>query len=87
MNRKVARYCEPFPEDKDVAFAVQVCLGVKRDLSSYPSSLIMFLDQPVTIGGHTCDHLDMQLYGFDTSMAPAGKGVFKVELFGKPSDF
>jgi phytoene dehydrogenase-like protein len=70
-----------------VAFAVQVCLGVKRDLSSYPSALIMFLDQPATIGGNTCDHLDMQIYGFDISMAPPGKGVIKVELFGKPSHF
>jgi phytoene dehydrogenase-like protein len=29
----------------------------------------------------------MQIYGFDTSMAPAGKGVIKVELFSKPSYF
>jgi phytoene dehydrogenase-like protein len=47
----------------------------------------MFLDQPATIGGHTCDHLDIQIYGFDTSMAPPGKGVIKVELFGRPSHF
>jgi len=39
------------------------------------------------IGGYACDHLHMQIYGFDTSMAPAGKGVIKVELFGKPSHF
>jgi phytoene dehydrogenase-like protein len=87
MNKNVAKYCEPNPDDNDVPFAVFVCLGVKRDLSSYPSSLIMFLDQPVTIGGHTCDHLQMQIFGFDTSMAPVGKGVIKVELFGKPSHF
>ncbi|MCP4540021.1 MAG: NAD(P)/FAD-dependent oxidoreductase [Chloroflexi bacterium] len=87
MNKKVAKYCEPYPEDNDVPSSVLVCLGVKRDLSSYPSALIMFLDQPEIIGGHNCDHLHMQIYGFDTSMAPAGKGVIKVELFGKPSYF
>jgi len=87
MGKKVARYCEPAPEDREVPFAVLVCLGVKRDLSSLPSALIMFLDQPEIIAGHNCDHLSMQLYGFDSSMAPAGKGVIKVELFGKPSCF
>jgi phytoene dehydrogenase-like protein len=84
INAKIAKYCEIDP-DKESAFAVQVFLGVKRDLSAYPSSLIMFLNEPKVIAGHTCDHLDMQIYGFDTSMAPAGKGVIKVELFSKPS--
>ncbi len=87
VNPKVARYCRPFSEDGEVPSAVIVCLGVKRDLSSYPSGLIMFLDQPEIIGGHTCEHLHMQIFGFDDSMAPAGKGVIKVELFGKPSYF
>jgi phytoene dehydrogenase-like protein len=87
MSKKVAKYCEPFPQDREVPFAVQVFLGVNRDLSSYPSALILFLEQPETVGGHACDHLHMQLYGFDASMAPAGKGVIKVELIGRPSYF
>ncbi len=29
----------------------------------------------------------MQIFGFDSSMAPAGKGVIKVELSCKPSYF
>ena len=87
MDRKVARYCQPSPADDAVAFAVFVCLGVNRDLSSYPSALILFLDEPEVIGGQECDHLSMQIFGFDSSIAPAGKGVIKVELFGKPSHF
>ena len=87
MNKRVSRYCEPNPEDKDVPFSVFVCLGVKRNLSSYPSALIMFLDQPEIIAGHKCDHLSMQIFGFNNSMAPAGKGVIKVELISKPSYF
>jgi phytoene dehydrogenase-like protein len=86
-NKKILQYCEPNPIDKEVAFAVQIFLGVNRDLSSYPSSLLILLDKPEIIGGHECDHLDMQIYGFDSSMAPAGKGVIKVELFMKPSYF
>lgn len=87
MNPKVARFCEPFPEDKTVASAVMVYLGVKRDLSAYPSGLILLLDHPETIGGQVCEHLNMQIYGFDASMAPAGKGVIKVELSGQPAYF
>lgn len=86
MNEKISRYCEPNPDD-EVPWSVIVFLGVKRDLSSYPSALLMFLDQPGVIAGHTCDHLDMQIYGFDPTMAPAGKGVIKVELFSRPSYF
>lgn len=87
MNGRVSRYCEPFSEDGGVSPAVLVCLGVKRDLSAYPSALILFLERPEEIGGHTCEHLHMQIYGFDPSLAPAGKGIIKVELFGKPSYF
>ena len=47
----------------------------------------MFLEKPDVIGGHACDHLYMQMYGFDASLAPAGKGVIKVELLTKPSYF
>jgi phytoene dehydrogenase-like protein len=86
IDGKVSKYCETNPE-KECPFSVMIFLGVKRDLSSYPSALLMFLDKPEVIGGHTCHHLYMQIYGFDASMAPAGKGVIKVELLTKPSYF
>ena len=86
VDEKLLEYCETDP-DKTCPLAVSVFLGVKRDLASYPSALIMFLDEPTVIAGHTCDHLAMQVYGFDTSMAPAGKGVIKVELPSRPSHF
>jgi phytoene dehydrogenase-like protein len=87
MNKKIARYCEPNPPDKAVSMAALVFLGVKRDLSSYPSSLVLFLDKPEIIGGRERDHLDMQIYGFDNSIAAPGKGVIKVELSMTPSYF
>ena len=86
IDGKIAKYCETNPE-KECAFSVMIFLGVKRDLSSYPSALIVFLEKPEVIGGHPCDHLYMQIFGFDPSMAPAGKGVIKVELLTKPSYF
>jgi phytoene dehydrogenase-like protein len=83
---KTAKDCETDPE-KECAFSVMVFLGVKRDLSSCPSALLMFLENPESIAGHMCHHLYMQMYGYDASMAPSGKGVIKVELLTKPSYF
>jgi phytoene dehydrogenase-like protein len=40
----------------------------------------MLLDKPVTLAGHKNESLEMQIYGFDKTMAPEGKGVIKVEL-------
>ena len=78
MSERLRGYCaEPADETN---WAVHVFLGVNRDLSKEPSSLILLLDEPVTIAGHPLTSLEMQLYGFDNSMAPQGKGTIKVEL-------
>lgn len=83
LDAKLKKYCDE-PED-ETNWAVHVFLGVDRDLSKEPSSIIMLLDQPVTIAGHETESLEMQLYGFDKTMAPEGKGVIKVELVSKYS--
>jgi phytoene dehydrogenase-like protein len=78
INETVRSYCAPASDE--TPFAVDVLLGVNRDLSREPSSLIMLLGQPVTIAGHKYDSIEAQIYGFDKSLAPAGKGTIKVEL-------
>jgi phytoene dehydrogenase-like protein len=78
LNDIVRGYCKPIADE--TPFAVAVFLGVTRDLSSEPSSLTMLLDKPVTMANHEYESIEMQLYGFDKTMAPAGKGVIKVEL-------
>jgi phytoene dehydrogenase-like protein len=77
-NETVRGYCAPMPDE--TPFAVDILLGVNRDLSREPSSLIMLLPQPVTIANHKYESIEAQFYGFDKSMAPAGKGTIKVEL-------
>jgi phytoene dehydrogenase-like protein len=78
LNDRIRGYCaEPADE---TGWAVHVFLGVNRDLAAEPSALVMLLDEPVTIAGHTNESLEMQMYGFDKTMAPEGKGVIKVEL-------
>ncbi|MBN1153690.1 NAD(P)/FAD-dependent oxidoreductase [candidate division KSB1 bacterium] len=78
MNKIVRGYCEPLQDE--TTFAIDVFLGVNRDLSREPSSLVLLLEQPVTIANHTYESIEAQIYGFDKSMAPAGKGTIKVEL-------
>jgi phytoene dehydrogenase-like protein len=80
MNETVRGYCAPMPDE--TPFAVDVFLGVNRDLSGEPSSLVLLLDRPVTIANRKYESMEAQLYGFDKSMAPAGKGTIKVELTG-----
>lgn len=77
-DERIRGWCAE-PADETL-FAVNVFLGVNRDLAQAPSSLVVLLERPVTLAGHTADSLELQTYGFDPSMAPAGKGVIKVEL-------
>jgi len=79
IDDKVRKACGEPPDT--TAWSVHVYLGVKRDLSAEPSALIMLLDEPVEIAGHKCESLEMQIFGFDKTMAPQGKGVIKAELF------
>lgn len=79
VNERVRRECGEPPDT--TAWSVHVFLGVKRDLSAEPSAMIMLLDEPVEIAGHHCESLEMQIFGFDKTMAPAGRGVIKAELF------
>ncbi len=79
MDERIRAWCAP-PVD-EVNWAVHVFLGVNRDLSKEPSSLVMLLDPAVEIAGRRCENLEMQTYGMDPTMAPPGKGVIKVELF------
>ncbi|MBN2000658.1 NAD(P)/FAD-dependent oxidoreductase [candidate division KSB1 bacterium] len=78
INDRVQNYCTPLSDE--TPFAVNVCLGINRDLAGEPSSLVLLLDHPVTIANHKYESIEAQLYGFDKSMAPAGKGTIKVEL-------
>lgn len=83
INDTVRTYCKP--RQDETPFAVDVFLGVNRDLSNEPSSLVLLLEQPITIANHKCESIEAQLYGFDKSMAPTGKGTIKVEFWASYS--
>ena len=69
-------------DDKPGNWAAMVYLGVNRNLKDEPSALVLLLEKPVKLTGQEVDSLELQLYGFDTTMAPAGKGVIKAEITG-----
>ncbi len=83
VDDRIRGYCAHSPAMDETNWAVHVFLGVKRDLSREPSALVMLLDRPVEIAGHTCNSLELQTYGMDATMAPPGKGVIKVELVSR----
>jgi phytoene dehydrogenase-like protein len=76
-DRIRAAYNTPVDE---VGMGLQVSLGVARDLSAEPPAIVLLLPQPVEIAGRTYERLGLELFGFDPSMAPPGKGVIKVLL-------
>jgi phytoene dehydrogenase-like protein len=76
-KRIQAAYSRPVDE---IGMGLHVSLGVARDLSAEPPAMVLLLPQPVEIAGRTYDRLSLELFGFDPSMAPPGKGVLKVVL-------
>lgn len=83
LDRRIRGYCADPPDETN--WAVHVFLGVNRDLSAEPSALTLLLDRPVTLAGREVESLDLQMYGFDRTMAPEGKGTIKVILFSRHS--
>jgi phytoene dehydrogenase-like protein len=65
---------------------LHVSLGVACDLSQEPHSLVLWLPEPIPVGGEPRDRLDLELYGFAPEMAPAGKSVIKA-LFATSYDY
>lgn len=59
---------------------LHVSLGVARDLVDEPQALVLLQEKPVQLADQTLDRIPVELYGFDPTLAPAGKSVIKVVL-------
>jgi phytoene dehydrogenase-like protein len=75
IDDKIRRYYEEWPIFEPL---VQVSLGIARDLSKEPHSILFFFDEPLKVGDQTRNWLHMHHYCFDPSMAPPGKSVITV---------
>lgn len=67
------------PQD-NMVMGIHVSYGLARDLSEEPRALVLFLEKPVKIADREHEKLDLELFGYDPSLAPKGKGVLKVLL-------
>jgi phytoene dehydrogenase-like protein len=59
---------------------VLLSLGVARDLSQTPHTVTWKLDQPITLAGEPRRELGISHYGYDPTLAPAGKSLIEVML-------
>jgi phytoene dehydrogenase-like protein len=78
LNRELRRMYAPGA--LPVHSQLQVSLGVARDLSAEPHWTTYLLDQPLEIAGEERCELNVKHYGFDPSLAPAGKSALVAML-------
>jgi len=74
-NEVIDKYYKSEPETQEMS--LHISLGVNRDLSAEPRALTLLLDSPVQIADIITDRLDIELFGFEPTFAPKGKGVIK----------
>lgn len=67
------------PEDR-YEMGLHVSLGVAGDLSSEPHAIVLPLEPPALIGRELRERLYVEPFGFDATLAPAGKSPLKVVL-------
>jgi phytoene dehydrogenase-like protein len=77
-DERIRKYYAAVPAHQEMS--VHVCLGVARDLSHEAHAITLILPEPLTIAGQVRERLDIELYGFDPTFAPAGKTAVKVLL-------
>lgn len=78
MDDKVkTQFAEP---KDDMVMGIHVSFGLSGDLSKEPRAMVLFLEKPVKIADREHGKLDLELFGYDPTMAPTGKAVLKVLL-------
>jgi phytoene dehydrogenase-like protein len=77
VDDEIRGYYETMPIFEPI---VMVSLGVARDLAKTPHAVTWTLDKPVALGGEVHRTLSMKHYGYDPTLAPAGKSVVEFML-------
>jgi phytoene dehydrogenase-like protein len=72
VNDKIRRYYDEWPIFEPY---IQISLGVARDLSKEPHSIILQLEEPLDVGDQMRKWVAVKHYCYDPSMAPSGKSV------------
>ena len=72
INDKIRGYYNEWPLYRGY---FQISLGVARDISSEPHSIIVPFDKPIKVGDATRDWVHLRHCCYDPTMAPSGKSV------------
>jgi phytoene dehydrogenase-like protein len=75
-----AYYAHPPSFQKINKMDLQVSFGVARNISKEPPAMACLLEKPIFLAGRDVDSLEVEIFGYDSSLAPAGKGVIKVVM-------
>ncbi len=78
VNEMIKEYYNSAP--KTQVFGLETWFGVNRDFSNEPHALVLFMDKPIVIEERERDKLDLEIFNFDPTFAPAGKCVIKVVM-------
>jgi phytoene dehydrogenase-like protein len=76
VNDFIRAYYDSYP--KTLPFGFEIWYGVNRNLSGEPHALVLFQDEPLIIEGREYNRLDVEIFNFDPTLAPAAKTVVKV---------
>lgn len=79
VNDKIRSYYDQWPIYQ--AF-IQISLGVERDFSSEPHSVILPFEEPINVADKARSWARLQHYCYDSTMAPQGKSVVTVSFLG-----
>jgi phytoene dehydrogenase-like protein len=75
VDDKIRSYYDEWPVFQPI---IQISLGVARDFTGEPHSVLMPLDEPINVGGEARRWLHLIHYCHDPSMAPQNKSVLTV---------
>lgn len=75
-----AYYAHPPSFQKLNKMDLKVSFGVIRDISKETPAMACLLEKPISIAGRDVDSLEVEIFGYDPGIAPAGKGVVKVVM-------
>ena len=69
VDDSIRAYYSAYP--KTQPFGLEIWYGIARDLSQEPHALVLFLKDPVIIEDKSVDRLDVEIFNFDQTLAPA----------------
>lgn len=81
IDEEIRGYYTDFPLFSPLT---HVAFGVNRSFAGLPHYVIYLLESPIMIGGCEQQHIPLEIYNFDPTLAPPGKTVLRMMF---PADY